>query len=310
MPKREDEFWAGMKELRGQGLCPFCGSSNVYYNKRFQSWRCSKCEKSFPSPSYGPGGDFGKEARWFGKTTEGIRRREFAEVAREARAVRRKKSGGSGFSLKKTFLVLLAIALIGATVSAFAGVQPMASYKDNAISFVEQSWENILEAIGVGSDAVVTEGDGSGSTSSDSEVEIIATENEVANLFYTLVNEKRMENGLPPLKKSSLLEELAIEHSENMARTGHFGHERLGWRDLSFGMSPGTMRGENISLTPVQRYIPGPFLSSGEVVAWAVDGLLSSPGHRANMLSNTFAHTGVGVVMNNGYFYITQIFEG
>jgi len=71
MPKREDEYWAGKKEPKGRGLCPRCGNSNISYNERFQSWRCNKCERSFPTPSYGPGGDFGKEARWFGKTTGG-----------------------------------------------------------------------------------------------------------------------------------------------------------------------------------------------------------------------------------------------
>ena len=85
MPKREDEFWAGMKEGQGRGLCPFCGSSNIYYNRSYKSWKCAKCEKSFPTPSYGPGGDFGREARWFGKTTEGERRREFAEATRRNR---------------------------------------------------------------------------------------------------------------------------------------------------------------------------------------------------------------------------------
>lgn len=83
MPRREDEYWAGMKEPQGRGLCPFCGSSRIYYNKRYESWRCTKCEKSFPTPSYGPGEDFGKEARWFGKTTEEMRRREFAEAAKK-----------------------------------------------------------------------------------------------------------------------------------------------------------------------------------------------------------------------------------
>jgi len=57
VPKREDEFWAGMKEPKGQGLCPFCGRSDeLYYSERDRSWRCGYCEKSFPSPSYGPGG--------------------------------------------------------------------------------------------------------------------------------------------------------------------------------------------------------------------------------------------------------------
>jgi ribosomal protein L37AE/L43A len=95
MPKREDEYWAGMKEPKGRGLCPFCGSSNISYNKRFHSWRCNKCEHSFPIPSYGPGGGFGKEARWVGKTTEEERRAEFAEAARKARAAKGKESGRS-----------------------------------------------------------------------------------------------------------------------------------------------------------------------------------------------------------------------
>lgn len=35
------------------GLCPFCGSPKVYYNDYYKNWRCGRCEKSFPSPSYG-----------------------------------------------------------------------------------------------------------------------------------------------------------------------------------------------------------------------------------------------------------------
>ena len=56
MPTREEEYWAAKKEPRGQPLCPFDGSPKVYYNKRYKSWRCAKCERSFPSPSYGAKG--------------------------------------------------------------------------------------------------------------------------------------------------------------------------------------------------------------------------------------------------------------
>jgi len=140
MPKREDEYWAGTKEPKGRGLCPFCGSPNVFYSKHYERWTCGNCEKSFPSPSYGPGGDFGKEARWFGKTTAKMRRREFAE----ARAARQKKSGSKasntgypfdpdhvgyykgeyrgrrikvgGFTARKAFLIFLLIACLAAAV--------------------------------------------------------------------------------------------------------------------------------------------------------------------------------------------------
>ena len=113
MPKREDEYWAGMKEPKGRALCPFCGSSDIYYNKRYESWRCTKCEKSFPTPSYGPGEDFGKEARWAGKTTDEAKRREFAEVARKARAKKRRKSrGGSNMLRLPVKIVLLCTSIV------------------------------------------------------------------------------------------------------------------------------------------------------------------------------------------------------
>ncbi len=116
MPKREDEFWAGKKEGKGRGLCPFCGSSNIYYNRRFESWRCGKCEKSFPSPSYGPGGDSGKESRWFGKTTEEIGRKKVAEVARKTRTKKLRKSREGSNVLRLPVKVILICASIVAVV--------------------------------------------------------------------------------------------------------------------------------------------------------------------------------------------------
>jgi transposase-like protein len=62
MPRREDEYQVEKREGRGTALCPFCGSPNVSYNQVFKSFRCNRCEKSFPSPSYGSGG--GRPSLW------------------------------------------------------------------------------------------------------------------------------------------------------------------------------------------------------------------------------------------------------
>ncbi len=67
MPKREEEYEAERREPRSLGLCPFCGSPKVYYNKKFKNWRCGRCEKSFPSPSYGARGKPSWIRRLFGK---------------------------------------------------------------------------------------------------------------------------------------------------------------------------------------------------------------------------------------------------
>jgi ribosomal protein L37AE/L43A len=56
MPRREDDYSRQRKEQRGQGLCPRCGSPNLSYNKMYKSWRCNRCEQSFPTPSYGSRG--------------------------------------------------------------------------------------------------------------------------------------------------------------------------------------------------------------------------------------------------------------
>jgi hypothetical protein len=85
-----------MKQSGKRGLCPFCGTSNISYNEIFHSWKCNKCEHIFPTPSYGPSQDFGKEARWFGKTTAQLKR----ELAAEAVTARRKQTS----SAKTTYI--------------------------------------------------------------------------------------------------------------------------------------------------------------------------------------------------------------
>ena len=139
------------------------------------------------------------------------------------------------------------------------------------------------------------------------------TEAEVEELIIVLVNNEREQYELTTLSEDALLTSLAREHSVSMVENNFFGHERYpGERPLSYNMSPGTMRGENLAKIPTQQYIPGPYLSLQEVCEWAVSGWMDSPGHRDNILEPRFTETGVGVSFSEGwdYLYITQIFEG
>jgi len=137
------------------------------------------------------------------------------------------------------------------------------------------------------------------------------SEAEVEELIIVLVNEQRQHLGVSALSRDSLLTTLATEHSTSMAENGFFSHDRYpGERDLTHNQPPGTVRGENLSMTPTRRVIPGPYLSLQDVCEWAVSGWMNSPGHRDNMLRPGFIKTGVGVRLSDGYLYITQIFEG
>ena len=141
------------------------------------------------------------------------------------------------------------------------------------------------------------------------------TEAEVEELIIVLVNDKRQQFDLTTLSEDALLTSLAREHSISMVENNFFGHERYpGERPLSYNMSPGTMRGENLAKIPTKQVIPGPYLSLQEVCEWAVSGWMDSPGHRDNILEPRYTKTGVGVSLseegNFSYLYITQIFEG
>ena len=141
------------------------------------------------------------------------------------------------------------------------------------------------------------------------------TEEDVEQLIIVLVNDEREQSDLTSLTEDALLTSLAREHSTSMVENDFFGHERYdGERPLSYNMSPGTMRGENLAKIPTREYIPGPYLSLQEVCEWAVSGWMDSLGHRENILEPSFTTTGVGVSFSDEgdftYVYITQIFEG
>ena len=49
-PWWQDDYWKKMdwrQERRMRTTCPFCGSDRTYYNEKFRTWKCLKCEKPF-----------------------------------------------------------------------------------------------------------------------------------------------------------------------------------------------------------------------------------------------------------------------
>lgn len=49
-PGWQDSYWKNLDrdtERKLRTTCPRCGNSNTYYNKRFRTWRCTRCEHIF-----------------------------------------------------------------------------------------------------------------------------------------------------------------------------------------------------------------------------------------------------------------------
>ena len=115
-----------------------------------------------------------------------------------------------------------------------------------------------------------------------------------------LVNVERAKYGLPALKSHWELARVARYKSQDMIDKNYFSHQ-----SPTYG-SPFKMM-ESFGLR---------FSAAGENIAYGqrtpqevVNAWMNSPGHRANILSKTYTHIGVGAAKkSNGTLYWTQMF--
>ena len=121
-------------------------------------------------------------------------------------------------------------------------------------------------------------------------------------LVQQLINQKREDEQLPPLKHNEKLAQVARNYSRQMAENNFFSHTGIDGSTLEDRVKAGGIIywvvGENLFTTT---NIPQP-------VEVAVDGWMQSPGHRENILRPVFRETGVGVWRVTNTYYITQLF--
>lgn len=117
-----------------------------------------------------------------------------------------------------------------------------------------------------------------------------STKNSVDELsekrMLDLVNEERTSRGLKALVMDEKLREVARAHSKDMFENGYFSHTSLDGRSPFDRMHDAGITffaaGENLALAPT--------------VDIAHNGLMNSPGHRANILTGEFGKVGIGVI--------------
>ena len=117
---------------------------------------------------------------------------------------------------------------------------------------------------------------------------------------FELVNKERVNRGLAPYKYSAELSRVARFKSQDMIDKGYFSHQ-----SPTYG-SPFKMM-EKFGLK---------FSAGGENIAYGqrtasevMNSWMNSAGHKANILSQSFSHIGIGVAKAaNGTLYWTQMF--
>jgi hypothetical protein len=122
--------------------------------------------------------------------------------------------------------------------------------------------------------------------------------------LLVLLNRARVKAGLKKLFFASDLRAVARKHSQDMARNDYFAHDNLS------GHSP-KKRFENDFLSEV---VAGENLAMNRgfknPTEKAHDGLMNSPGHRANILSEVYNCVGIGLAISEDKtYYFTQNFS-
>jgi uncharacterized protein YkwD len=109
---------------------------------------------------------------------------------------------------------------------------------------------------------------------------------DLEDAMLDLLNAERAQRGLQSLKADPVLSELARAHSRDMFARGYFSHVTPDGRDLADRMRTARLgylaAGENLALAAT--------------LTGAHQGLMHSPGHRANILRPQFGRVGIGVL--------------
>ncbi len=118
-----------------------------------------------------------------------------------------------------------------------------------------------------------------------------APDTEDEQRMLDLVNAERTKRDLPPLAMDATLRALARSYALDLFARGYFSHtskeglspfDRMRNAGVIYGLA-----GENLALAPT--------------LDLAHDGLMQSPGHRANILNSGFRKVGIGVLDGGVY---------
>lgn len=115
-----------------------------------------------------------------------------------------------------------------------------------------------------------------------------------------LVNQERTKRGLKPLKWDPQLVPVARSHSQDMFSRGYFSHYTLEGKDPF----------DRMKAAGIKYYSAGENLALGPTLSICHEGLMNSPGHRANILNPTYGRVGIGILDGGAYgLMISQEFR-
>jgi uncharacterized protein YkwD len=135
--------------------------------------------------------------------------------------------------------------------------------------------------------------------------DLVGRDHDAAVLMHRLVDQARAEHGLPPLRPADDAADVAHAWSQRMAETRVFVHNP----DAGAQLCCWSAVAENIAWSDPPRWWH-PREPVARVTEELHEGLLASPGHRANILHAEIDELGIGIhVDRDGSIWITQLFR-
>ena len=123
--------------------------------------------------------------------------------------------------------------------------------------------------------------------------------------MFAAINRERRSHRVGELVWDDRLAALARRHSERMVQRKFFSHTDPEWGDVSNRLDRAKIAWQACAENIYQEQ------GLADPVRAAVQGWLSSPGHRKNMLSRAYGRSGLGVAIErDGKVTVTQVFVG
>ena len=118
--------------------------------------------------------------------------------------------------------------------------------------------------------------------------------------MLVLVNKERTQRGLKPLVADAELTPVARAHSQDMFARGYFSHYTPEGKDPF----------DRMKIASIKYYAAGENLALGQTLKICHEGLMNSPGHKANILNTSYGRLGIGILDGGAYgLMISQEFR-
>jgi uncharacterized protein YkwD len=122
------------------------------------------------------------------------------------------------------------------------------------------------------------------------------TPTEMRGDFLDLTNEDRVDHDRRALRLARVLSRYATRHSRTMADRGFIFHSSEDDLRAALEGTDWAAAGENVGV--------------GDSLDDLQDAFMASTVHRHNILARTYDHAAVGIVVDDGRFWVTVVFYG